>query len=111
MSEYEEEYSLEVSSTDWWLDNGDNTYDVGVYSIELDFCFNNDISGEDFTFDVCDADGNVIGSYLAPQISSYYAYCIWTSDVEIPAGGYYIKLYDGNSDDATLLGSGYCEVK
>ena len=52
------DYASELSSTDWWFDNGDDTYDVGVTEIELDFYFNVDVSNESFTFDVFDADGN-----------------------------------------------------
>ena len=105
------DYSTEVSSTDWWLDNGDDTYDVGVTQIELDFYFNVDVYGEDFTFDVFDADGNTIESYIEPQINSYSVYCIWTPGYEIPEGGYYIQLFDGDTKDAPFIGSGYCEVK
>ncbi len=71
------DYASEVSSTDWWLDNGDDTYDVGVTEIELDFYFNVDVSNESFTFDVFDADGNTIESYIVPTINSYSVYCIW----------------------------------
>ena len=105
------DYSSEVSSTDWWLDNGDNTYDVGVEQIELDFYFNVDVSNENFTFDVFDENGNTIDSYIAPQMNSYSVYCIWEPGEEIPAGGYYIQLYDGDTSDANLIGSDYCEVK
>ena len=105
------DYSTEVSSTDWWLDNGDDTYDTGVTQIELDFYFNVDVYGEDFTFDVFDADGNTIESYIEPQINSYSVYCIWTPGYEIPEGGYYIQLFDGDTKDAPFIGSGYCEVK
>ena len=105
------DYSSEVSSTDWWLDNGDDTYDVGVEEIELDFYFNVDVYGEDFTFDVFDADGNTIESYIVPQVNSYSVYCIWDPGYEIPEGGYYIQLFDGDTSDAAFIGSGYCEVK
>ncbi len=105
------DYASEVSSTDWWLDNGDDTYDVGVTEIELDFYFNVDVYGEDFTFDVFDADGNTIESYIAPQINSYSVYCIWDPGYEIPEGGYYIQLFDSDASDANFIGSGYCEVK
>ena len=105
------DYASEVSSTDWWLDNGDDTYDVGVDQIELDFYFNVDVYGEDFTFDVFDENGNTIDSYIEPQINSYSVYCIWEPGEEIPAGGYYIQLYDGDTSDANLIGSDYCEVK
>ena len=105
------DYASEVSSTDWWLDNGDDTYDVGVTEIELDFYFNVDVSNESFTFDVFDADGNTIESYIAPTINSYSVYCIWDPGYEIPEGGYYIQLFDGDTSDAAFIGSGYCEVK
>ena len=105
------DYSSELSSTDWWLDNGDDTYDVGVTEIELDFYFNVDVYSEDFTFDVFDADGNTIESYIQPQMNSYSVYCIWDPGYEIPAGGYYIQLFDGDTSDAAFIGSGYCEVK
>ena len=105
------DYASEVSSTDWWLDNGDDTYDVGVTEIELDFYFNVDVSNESFTFDVFDADGNTIESYIVPQINSYSVYCIWDPGYEIPEGGYYIQLFDGDTSDAAFIGSGYCEVK
>ena len=105
------DYSSEVSSTDWWLDNGDDTYDVGVDEIELDFYFNVDVYGEDFTFDVFDADGNTIDSYIVPQVNSYSVYCIWDPGYEIPEGGYYIQLFDSDASDANVIGSGYCEVK
>ena len=105
------DYSSEVSSTDWWLDNGDDTYDVGVTEIELDFYFNVDVSNESFTFDVFDADGNTIESYIVPQVNSYSVYCIWDPGYEIPEGGYYIQLFDSDASDANVIGSGYCEVK
>ena len=105
------DFSSEVSSTDWWLDNGDDTYDVGVTEIELDFYFNVDVSNESFTFDVFDADGNTIESYIQPQMNSYSVYCIWDPGYEIPEGGYYIQLFDSDSSDANFIGSGYCEVK
>ena len=105
------DYASEVSSTDWWLDNGDDTYDVGVTEIELDFYFNVDVSNESFTFDVFDADGNTIESYIVPTINSYSVYCIWDPGYEIPEGGYYIQLFDGDTSDAAFIGSGYCEVK
>ena len=105
------DFSSEVSSTDWWLDNGDDTYDAGVTEIELDFYFNVDVYGENFTFDVFDADGNTIESYIAPTINSYSVYCIWDPGYEIPEGGYYIQLFDSDSTDANFIGSGYCEVK
>ena len=105
------DYASEVSSTDWWLDNGDDTYDVGVTEIELDFYFNVDVSNESFTFDVFDADGNTIESYIVPQVNSYSVYCIWDPGYEIPEGGYYIQLFDGDTSDAAFIGSGYCEVK
>ena len=105
------DYASEVSSTDWWLDNGDDTYDVGVTEIELDFYFNVDVSNESFTFDVFDADGNTIESYIAPTINSYSVYCIWDPGYEIPEGGYYIQLFDSDASDANVIGSGYCEVK
>ena len=105
------DYASEVSSTDWWLDNGDDTYDVGVTEIELDFYFNVDVSNESFTFDVFDADGNTIESYIVPQVNSYSVYCIWEPGYEIPEGGYYIQLFDGDTSDAAFIGSGYCEVK
>ena len=105
------DYASEVSSTDWWLDNGDDTYNVGVTEIELDFYFNVDVSNESFTFDVFDADGNTIESYIAPTINSYSVYCIWDPGYEIPEGGYYIQLFDSDASDANVIGSGYCEVK
>ena len=105
------DYASEVSSTDWWLDNGDDTYDVGVTEIELDFYFNVDVSNESFTFDVFDADGNTIESYIVPTINSYSVYCIWDPGYEIPEGGYYIQLFDSDASDANVIGSGYCEVK
>ena len=105
------DFASEVSSTDWWLDNGDDTYDVGVTEIELDFYFNVDVSNESFTFDVFDADGNTIESYIAPTINSYSVYCIWDPGYEIPEGGYYIQLFDSDASDANVIGSGYCEVK
>ena len=105
------DYASEVSSTDWWLDNGDDTYDVGVTEIELDFYFNVDVSNESFTFDVFDADGNTIESYIVPQVNSYSVYCIWDPGYEIPEGGYYIQLFDSDASDANVIGSGYCEVK
>ena len=105
------DFASEVSSTDWWLDNGDDTYDVGVTEIELDFYFNVDVYGEDFTFDVFDADGNTIESYIVPTINSYSVYCIWDPGYEIPEGGYYIQLFDSDASDANVIGSGYCEVK
>jgi hypothetical protein len=108
---YTGDYSSQVSSTYWYLDNGDDTYDVGVTEIELDFDFNVDVYGENFTFDVFDADQNPIESYLQPEIYSYSVYCIWNPGYEIPAGGYYIVLYDGDTSDANIIGSGYCEVK
>ncbi len=105
------DFASEVSSTDWWLDNGDDTYDVGVTEIELDFYFNVDVSNESFTFDVFDADGNTIESYIVPPINSYSVYCIWDPGYEIPEGGYYIQLFDSDASDANVIGSGYCEVK
>ena len=105
------DYASELSSTDWWLDNGDDTYDVGVTEIELDFYFNVDVSNESFTFDVFDADGNTIESYIVPTINSYSVYCIWDPGYEIPEGGYYIQLFDSDATDANFIGSGYCEVK
>ena len=105
------DFASEVSSTDWWLDNGDDTYDVGVTEIELDFYFNVDVSNESFTFDVFDADGNTIESYIVPQVNSYSVYCIWDPGYEIPEGGYYIQLFDSDASDANVIGSGYCEVK
>ena len=105
------DFASEVSSTDWWLDNGDDTYDVGVTEIELDFYFNVDVSNESFTFDVFDADGNTIESYIVPTINSYSVYCIWDPGYEIPEGGYYIQLFDSDASDANVIGSGYCEVK
>ena len=105
------DFASEVSSTDWWLDNGDDTYDVGVTEIELDFYFNVDVYSEDFTFDVFDADGNTIESYIVPTINSYSVYCIWDPGYEIPEGGYYIQLFDSDASDANVIGSGYCEVK
>ena len=105
------DYASEVSSTDWWLDNGDDTYNVGVTEIELDFYFNVDVSNESFTFDVFDADGNTIESYIVPTINSYSVYCIWDPGYEIPEGGYYIQLFDSDASDANVIGSGYCEVK
>ena len=105
------DFASEVSSTDWWLDNGDDTYDVGVTEIELDFYFNVDVSNESFTFDVFDADGNTIESYIVPQVNSYSVYCIWEPGYEIPEGGYYIQLFDSDASDANVIGSGYCEVK
>ena len=105
------DYASELSSTDWWFDNGDDTYDVGVTEIELDFYFNVDVSNESFTFDVFDADGNTIDSYIVPTINSYSVYCIWDPGYEIPEGGYYIQLFDSDASDANFIGSGYCEVK
>ena len=62
-------------------------------------------------FDVFDADGNTIESYIVPTINSYSVYCIWDPGYEIPEGGYYIQLFDSDASDANVIGSGYCEVK
>ena len=100
-----------VSSTDWWLDNGDDTYDVGVEKIELDVYFNTTISNYELTFDVYDEEGNAIDMYLVPEIYSTSVYCIYDPGYELDAGVYNIQLYDSPESDANMIASGYCEVK
>ena len=100
-----------VSSTDWWLDNDDDTYDEGVTQIEYDVYFNTTVSSFDFTFDVYDENGEAIEMYLEPQIYSTSVYCIYETDEALPAGIYNIQLYDSPDSSANLVASGYCEVK
>ncbi|MBO4426696.1 MAG: hypothetical protein J5776_06780 [Clostridiales bacterium] len=103
--------SSAVSSTDWWLDNGDDTYDVGVEKIEFDVYFTTTISNYDITFDVYDEDGNAIEMYLEPEIYSTSVYCIYDPGYELDAGVYNIQVYDSPETSANMIASGYCEIK
>lgn len=107
---FDGDLAAEVSSSDWWLDNGDNTYDEGVYEIELDVYFNVDISNYDITFDIGTADG-AIEQYCYPEQYTYSVYCKYTSDEPLPADTYIIKVYDGPESDSNLIYEDYCEVK
>ncbi len=110
-STFSGDLASEVYYTDWWWDNDDNTYDVGVEEIEFDVYFNVDVSGYDMTFDVKDGDGNTIDSYVTVQNNGYSVYCIWEPGGEIPAGVYAIGLFDGDTADANFIISDYCEIK
>ena len=110
-STFSGDLASEVYYTDWWWDNDDNTYDVGVEEIEFDVYFNVDVSGYDMTFDVKDGDGNTIDSYVTVQNNGYSVYCIWEPGGEIPAGVYQIGLFDDDTSDANFIISDYCEIK
>ena len=99
--------SNSVTSTDWWLDNDDNTYYYGVTEIEFDVYFDLNIENYSITFDVCDSSGNPIAQNQTPSCFSTYVYCVFKPGYALSVGTYTINVYAGED----LVASQSCEVK
>lgn len=106
----------EIYSTDWWLDNDDNTYNSGVEKIEFIVYFTDkvidyEIYNYDLTFNVYDGNGKAIAMNLEPEKFAVSVECVYEPGHVLPAGSYNIQLFNNSGSEPVLVASGYCEIK